>query len=377
MSGYELNVFTVTKLTCPETKRAQYRVYSGGIPDEVFNSFLRFQERRGLSPSTSRSTAYDLARYFDYLDSHNYKWDKINVEHLVNYVHFLRYSPRNTNDPLILPTEHSQARGDKTIARMISSVLSFYRFHYYENGILFNFHESIINTQKPSIPSGVKHFLSYAEKARPESIRRAARPLVRYRKAKNKIKTIDNDTQVKLIESCNNNRDRLLMLLLLETGMRIGQVLGLRHRDIDSPNKQINIMPRVNNENGVYSKTRSGYSVQVSSEWISKYTDFLIYDLDDIESDYVFTKLYRKDNGPKYDPLTYPTVIFLFSEISKKLKIKITPHMTRHTFATKLLSQGVPMDMVSKQLGHSTVDVTRKIYEHLSPNDLREKLGIE
>lgn len=53
-----------------------------------------------------------------------------------------------------------------------------------------------------------------------------------------------------LVEACEHLRDRFLLVLLAETGMRIGQALGLRHADFVSHRKEVRIVPRRDNANG-------------------------------------------------------------------------------------------------------------------------------
>jgi integrase/recombinase XerD len=66
----------------------------------------------------------------------------------------------------------------------------------------------------------------------------------------------------RLLDACAHLRDRLLLSLLYESGMRIGQALGLRHADIRSFDAEIEIVPR-SNLNGARTKSRSPYVVHV------------------------------------------------------------------------------------------------------------------
>jgi integrase len=67
-----------------------------------------------------------------------------------------------------------------------------------------------------------------------------------------------------LLNACARRLDRLLVSLLYESGMRIGQVLGLRRADIRSYDGEIEIVPRTNS-NGALAKARSPYTVHVLS----------------------------------------------------------------------------------------------------------------
>ena len=90
-----------------------------------------------------------------------------------------------------------------------------------------------------------------------------------------------------LLDACIRRRDRLLVSLLYESGMRIGQALGLRHADIRSYDGEIDIIPRANN-NGALSKSRSPYTVHVSKELMELYADYLAHEYQEATHDYVF-----------------------------------------------------------------------------------------
>jgi hypothetical protein len=57
---------------------------------------------------------------------------------------------------------------------------------------------------------------------------------------------------------------------------------------------------------------------------------------------------------------------------SKKAKLKkVSPHMLRHSAAVRMAEDGVPMEEIASYLGHSDVNVTRKVYARFSPDHLR------
>lgn len=60
-----------------------------------------------------------------------------------------------------------------------------------------------------------------------------------------------------ILAACQRLRDRFLFALLAETGMRIGQALGLRHSDFVSREQRVMIVPRADNANGARAKCTS------------------------------------------------------------------------------------------------------------------------
>ena len=59
----------------------------------------------------------------------------------------------------------------------------------------------------------------------------------------------------RLLDACHHLRDRFLLALLYETGMRVGQALGLRHEDFVSQQRRVRIVPRDNNPDSARAKT--------------------------------------------------------------------------------------------------------------------------
>src|SRR5262249_33700433 len=128
-----------------------------------------------------------------------------------------------------------------------------------------------------------KSFLHGIGKNRPTKIKRLKL------KAPKRLPPIVSIDQVgKLIEACHRLRDKFLVCLLYETGMRLGQALGHKHQDVNSKERVIKIIPRNDNANGVRAKTREPYSIHVSVNLMRLYADYLINEVQDIVSDYVF-----------------------------------------------------------------------------------------
>lgn len=220
--------------------------------------------------------------------------------------------------------------------------------------------------------SSHRGFLSFAKAARSQSVMfRKPVQLAKFKTIKAKPKTITDDQVELVIKACTNDRDRLLVMLLTETGMRIGQVLQLKHEDIECWDSRLKITYRLNNPNEVYAKSRDDYYIDLSTEWIRLYTEYLINDAGELDSEYVFTSIYSNDPEKVAAPYSYASVKDMFSRVSRKVGFLITPHMLRHTHATTLLRNGVSIEIVSRRLGHKSIETTKNTYEHLTANDMR------
>ena len=132
-------------------------------------------------------------------------------------------------------------------------------------------------------------------------------------------------------------RDRFLLALLAETGMRIGQALGLRHADFVSRAKEVRIVPRADNANGARAKLRSPATVPVTAGLVRCYSDYMHAEYGELDSDYVFVNLWGGSIGA---PMTYAAVHQLVGRIRARTGVEFTLHMLRHTHATELIRSG-------------------------------------
>ena len=72
--------------------------------------------------------------------------------------------------------------------------------------------------------------------------------------------------------------------------------------------------------------------------------------------------------------MTYAAVYDLVIRLRRRTGIDFDPHWYRHTYATEMLRTGVPVEVVSKLLGHASVTTTVGIYGHLTVEDARALL---
>ena len=129
-------------------------------------------------------------------------------------------------------------------------------------------------------------------------------------------------------------------------------------------------MPRVNG-NRARSKSREQRTVPVSAGLIRLYGDYLHGEYGDLDSDYVFVNLFAEPRG---QALSYPAVYDLVLRLRRRVGFGFDPHWCRHSAATRMLRDGVPLEVVSKILGHSSVTTTSAVYGHLTAADARKAM---
>jgi integrase len=137
-----------------------------------------------------------------------------------------------------------------------------------------------------------------------------------------------------IIAGCDRLRDRFLITVLAETGMRVGQALGLRHSDFVSRRREVRIVPREDNANGARAKCRDVAVIPVSTSLVRLYSEYMHTEYGDLDSDYVFVNLWREPLGAA---LSYDAVRKLIGRLRAKTGIDFSAHMLRHTYATELL----------------------------------------
>ena len=153
--------------------------------------------------------------------------------------------------------------------------------------------------------------------------------------------------------------------------MRIGQALGLRHSDFVSRKREVHVVPRTDNANRARAKLRSPAVLPVSFPLVRLYSDYMHLEYGEIDSDYVFVNLWSGRLGA---PLSYHAVHQMIGNIAARTGIGFTAHMLRHTRATDMIRQGVPIEVVAQLLTHRSSTTTSQTYIHLEPADIRAAL---
>ena len=199
------------------------------------------------------------------------------------------------------------------------------------------------------VTRGWKPFLHHISKNTPRP-----RRTVSLKAPKKLPRVLTRDEVQVLLDSCDRLRDRFLLALLYDTGMRIGEALGLRHSDITAAERQV-VVCRRDNDNRARAKSVTPRTVPVSAELIRLYADYLHSEYGDLDSDYVFVNLWGRPHG---HPLTYGAVYDLVRRLRRRTSIDFDPHWLRHTAATRMLRDGISLEVVAKLLGQSNVTVT-------------------
>lgn len=168
-------------------------------------------------------------------------------------------------------------------------------------------------------------------------------------------KAIDPDDIKLFLSVINTVRERALILVLLRTGMRIGELLGTKIIDINFRERRIEIPQAYKNYEGriVYMGDDACSALKI---WLKERLH--------PDKEYIF---YGKGNREK---LSYPMARVLFIKYMKKAGLshkRYTLHCLRHTYASELLNAGMRLECLQILLGHQDIEMTRR-YARLTDN---------
>jgi integrase/recombinase XerC len=154
-------------------------------------------------------------------------------------------------------------------------------------------------------------------------------------------------------------RDKLIIDLFYTTGIRRTELINLKTQNVDLSNNTIKVLGKRNKE-------RIIPILPIIESQIKNYLTerSLIQDIK--ENEYFFILL----KGVKLnDSFVYRLINYYFSNVSEK--VKKSPHILRHTFATHLLNNGADINSVKELLGHSSLASTQ-VYTHNSLAELQK-----
>ncbi|BCD08908.1 TPA: tyrosine-type recombinase/integrase [Bacillus cereus] len=170
-----------------------------------------------------------------------------------------------------------------------------------------------------------------------------------------------------------SGRYYIAFLLALTTGMRQGEILGLRWKDVDFENSCVRITQTLSSDGKdllPYTKTKSGSrTIDLPEETVTALKKHWLFIRGEREKNRSYKNLDLVVCTEFGTPTHKSNIRRVFRSIIKKADIpKIRFHDMRHTHATLLLLQGVNPKIVSERLGHADVRITLDTYSHLLPS---------
>ncbi len=199
-------------------------------------------------------------------------------------------------------------------------------------------------------------------------IRKNPMKKVRQLKTNRKAKEFLSDEELrKLLDHLDRSyfaehRDYVMILLMLDSGMRLGECSELLMADIEIARRRINLRAEI-------TKGRKDRTVFFSAKTEAVLRRWLQYKDRYVESDYLFpVKEHGGSVGVSNFEKNFKKYIFR-SGLSKNY----TPHCLRNNFAKRCLMNGMDVFTLSKLLGHSSVQVTEQAYLDLNDDDISKR----
>ncbi|MCB2291308.1 tyrosine-type recombinase/integrase [Clostridium sp. CS001] len=352
----------VVKVRTEEGKERYFVANDDGLPIESILKFIRFKDNTNYARNTLRMYCQHLKLYFEYLQQRELDFQKVTIDDLALFVNWLQNPYKSLK---VIPKDQvDEVRSPRTINAIVNTVLAFYdyilRHEEYSNNISDRL-KKFVSTPSRNF-KGFLYGIAHEQK-------RITSNILRLKVPKSKPKTLSKEDVTKLIIACNNLRDKFLLTLLYETGMRIGEALSLWIEDFDISDMVIDLQDRGELENNAEIKTvASPRRIDVSQNLADMFMEYIAeYHTEEVKTNHIFIKL---SGNNKYKPMNYIDVDNLVRTLKKKTEIYVTPHMFRHSSLTILRIAGWQPELLRIRAGHKNIYTTLNTYIHPSDEEI-------
>lgn len=173
---------------------------------------------------------------------------------------------------------------------------------------------------------------------------------------------LTTEQQEELLETCTGMPGEIIIKLAYYLGLRRGEIIGLHWTDIDRKNRTLHVQRAVE---FIGNQPREKPTKTAAGDRVLPVPDALWALLEKQEKKSVFIV-------PKHDGGQLSLIAFnrRMKPIYEKLSFKLTLHMLRHTYATRLDLLGVAPKTCQYLLGHASLGVTKDVYTHIQPEHL-------
>lgn len=352
----------VVELKTAEGKVRYYLADDDGTPVSPVLKYLKFKDNVGCARNTLRMHCIHLKHFFTYLGEAGKDYERTNIDDIAGFLAWLK-NPGILKK--IVPLRFEPEHQPQTINAMVDTVVMFYDYLLRHEGMENQLSEKLVKfIRDPG--RNYRSFLHGIAENRMIKSHILKLPVPRMQ-----IRTISKEDAAVLLDSCTNLRDYLLLYLLFETGMRIGEALSLWLEDFDMAGLTITLHDRGEMENLAEIKTVSSpRRLDCTQELMDLFTGYICeHHTAEIDTNHVFLKLKGRMAGKAMD---YGDVDNLFRTLREKTGIRVTPHMFRHTSLSLLYSAGWEPEMLKQRAGHKNIYTTLDTYVHPSEEEVAE-----
>ena len=327
------------------TKRYYYILNRETLDIALFPStYLKHKTKSNLSPNTVKRYAFSLSCYLEYLAEKELDFPQVcklgfeeQSSHFTQFLYWLKEG-RHTEKKKI---------GDVDSGTCNAYLKDVFGFYFFLSEIDYVPSLRVLSYSQITVTNGV-------------GVRRTLRSKAfrGFMKAEERnVRAATEEEIIQALQACTNSRDQLLLLLLAETGFRIGEILGVNYsRDIDYENHTLGVYFREDNENQARSKNAEFRKAKISDDTF----DFLLHYLAEYRNllqyqNYLFINISGDTAGK---PLKVDSVYSMLDRAAEKTGTLLTPHMLRRYFAVTRWNAEWPLELISQALGHKHLDTT-------------------
>lgn len=333
--------------------------------------FLAHLADAGFSPNTLCAYGYDLRRLAEFLDRSDLFFDDFTPARALEFLGYLRRLPsRRSAQRLGLAVATGQGRllSAATVQRILAATSSFFEWAIAAEayGGVDNPMQKRLDTALARVPDRHRPFVGLASRQQP--VRRTVRVRLPLRLPR-PLSAVDVDA---LLGSMTTMRDLAIFLLMLDGGLRPGEVLCLQLEDVAYGRRRVTIRKRDDHPRGARAKSRQERVVDLHEpRTLDAVNRYVLHERPlDAVSPFMF--LVGGNGSRRSEPLTYQAVARGFARRLDRLGIRApekTPHALRHTHATTMWESGMRELALQKRLGHASPESMR-IYTRVSDDQV-------
>ncbi len=331
---------------------------------EVVGAPTRFLDHlmdAGYSPHTVCAYGYDLRYLLVFLAGEALDWREFQPATALRFLGFLRRLPsRRPAQRLGMAVATAQGRllAPATVQRVLAATSSFYEWAI-AAGEYTQRDNPMQRRADPALARvSERHQPFVGQASRQQPVRRTVRVRLPMRLPR-PLTAAEVDA---LLASLTTLRDLAIVVLMLDGGLRPGEVLGLHLDDISYGRRRVTVRKRDDHPHGVRAKSRRERVVDLHQpRTLDAVSRYVLHERP-LEATSPFVFLVGGHHARRCDPLSYQAVVRGFARRMERLGIRTadtTPHALRHTHATAMWEAGMRELALQQRLGHASPESTR------------------
>lgn len=320
----------------------------------VVNEFLGYLADRNYSPRTRRSYAFDLLHFTRWLDGAGVSLGEVTTDTLLGFLAGCREASvpgRPGGNVYSIVDGRNAGYAPATINRRLAAISGLFGFRQMRDPDATN--PVPRGREARAAARGERGGLLAHVSTRPKN-----RSGLRVREPRRLPRGLDRAEATTLLGSLRTWRDRAIAGLMLYSGLRSAEVLGLAVRDVDIGRRWVRVVGKGDKERRVPLDPDIAGTIQT----------YLLVERPETEVDALFVVAKGPTRGQRLTPAGLRTVFRHHRELTGVTAGH--PHALRHSFGTALAEAGVDLAVIQAMMGHDHVD-SAAAYIHLAPTFLR------